>query len=1305
MRTPNPMFPEGLSNPSSSISPSSPTAWYMGVTPSLDGINLDKPVPARPPGIHHRSRSDFAGNYPKIPVATSLGKTISIMSPTEEVPTPFISPLPVQRNSQSRIPVSTQRTGVSSESGDSSPPRTISATSQHTGHWKPATKNFNNLHISKPDLISSSPDRRSNPSPSPRTPRGHNLVSMDQQARRSPRLAAYISEAQPLKSPPLRSSRPRQPVSTASTSASRARAAERLANNNSQITSATRKRQSRILPELGGVDFAARRQLIEEAVTKTVKEGEEKKAIEAERKRRSISQESRLQSAARDSVYFTPVESYSNTIPERSEDVTRGTDGKQPGVQTVESRPERDLSISTAHLVNRSVLDMSQEDSPTLGIANRFSSGRFTPNESPTPPSEPEPLSAMTTDTADTFFDNDPQDGPADVSDDHRTVLSNIMNLRRPSPDDRDSNGPPSAQLFQGMEGSFSDRDDEGSIQIMLRGTPVTDSVGARHIFHADETGEDYTQRTENRWSADSWSPSERYQEADTLHRGQDSPPEQAGERHAQQLEDHTYRSTAGPVGNNDHTPWSPDSAVSILSARTILDSESYNPISRLLESYHNPASNPMSPDDMRDLGERILRHSPNLARAGGWDPQKVTQLYLQSLGRSPYAQSTALPEPLRLISRQPAEQSVSIDQVASKHLQEEKLEETETNTQQHIAEGDSAEDPEEQNVVGRESLEVKDMLNPQRASLNQPDDWANTSPSMLDWIHHQAEDTPTEDKPLPVPKNWIGGVLDVPAKKDVQRARTPGFSADGHPQLPEIRRTESGLGIDINIESPHDGNSPVVRADQASSNDSPISSRITRITNTASPSPIRKQPPPVPIGYERNPVPSTSTANTISGTNGRFGTNETSHQVTSAPKSIGGTESTSTTIGVQPNDKPLASSDPVTRSASPLPEQKRLTRRRHILKELVDTEYSFGQDMTVVNDIYKETSAVLNSAEDVKVLFGNSDQIAAFSTTFLDALKQAAKSVYVQSKARRWARKRDSETTSASRDTDDQSSVVDSDLNDEEKDRKTFIGEVFNTHMSQMEKVYGDYLKNHDAANQKLQSIMTRSEGKVWLQECRTWAHDLTTAWDLDSLLVKPVQRILKYPLLLKELLEVTPENHPDFSLLDCVAREMVGVSKRINDLKKRADLVGQVVGANKKRKEFEGRIGLKGFSRRTEKFKQQVGLSDTVQDAAYNKVSEQFGVHYFQVQVVLRDIEMYTTDVQTFVNRFNDFVLAIEAHIDVGHSSYPEVESKWRTFRLSMRDILTTALADHVSYESLVERGWPLLMCPRLPPYARML
>lgn len=372
---------------------------------------------------------------------------------------------------------------------------------------------------------------------------------------------------------------------------------------------------------------------------------------------------------------------------------------------------------------------------------------------------------------------------------------------------------------------------------------------------------------------------------------------------------------------------------------------------------------------------------------------------------------------------------------------------------------------------------------------------------------------------------------------------------------------------------------------------------------------------------------------------------------------------------------------DPASR-ISPTPEERRLKKRRNVIKELVDTEYTFGQDMTVVVDIYKGTSSSCLglSPEDIKTLFGNSEQVVQFSMDWQDALKQAARSVYVLPKSQRWSSKRSSKCTQNSSATSN--SPEPQQIADEENDRKTAIGEAFMANIVRMEAVYSDYLRNHDAANRTLEVLLKNKNVNIWLKECREWAADLTSAWNLDSLLVKPVQRILKYPLLLTELLSATPSDHPDYTAISNALAATTAISVRINEMKKRADLVGQVVGSGRKRKESDVRAGLsKAFGRRTEKLKQHVGITEMFSDKEYDILSQRFGDNFFQLQLVMRDVEGYLGEIQSSMNKFNDFIVAVEGYITLAPSNYPELESKWCRFRLAVKDVMTVALVDHVS------------------------
>ncbi|KAJ2399428.1 hypothetical protein GGI23_002662, partial [Coemansia sp. RSA 2559] len=58
------------------------------------------------------------------------------------------------------------------------------------------------------------------------------------------------------------------------------------------------------------------------------------------------------------------------------------------------------------------------------------------------------------------------------------------------------------------------------------------------------------------------------------------------------------------------------------------------------------------------------------------------------------------------------------------------------------------------------------------------------------------------------------------------------------------------------------------------------------------------------------------------------------------------------------------------------------------------------------------------------------------------------------------------------------------------------------------------------------------------------------TTSWDLPSLLIKPVQRILKYPLLIRSLLGLTPPHTSDHSRLEKAAFIVENIAETINAL-----------------------------------------------------------------------------------------------------------------------------------------------------------
>jgi hypothetical protein len=382
------------------------------------------------------------------------------------------------------------------------------------------------------------------------------------------------------------------------------------------------------------------------------------------------------------------------------------------------------------------------------------------------------------------------------------------------------------------------------------------------------------------------------------------------------------------------------------------------------------------------------------------------------------------------------------------------------------------------------------------------------------------------------------------------------------------------------------------------------------------------------------------------------------------------------------------------TSPAAPAPEQKRLSKRRHIIKELIDTENSYHQDLKIIEDIYKATcTPELVAPEDKKILFGNCDEIEKFAIYFYDELRKAATQVYVPPKSQRWGTRRNSFSTTQS----DNTTNAFTDAVDDEKDRTSLIGSVFLANMVTMEQVYGTYLKNHDAANQRLAALQGTPTVKCWLDECHANASDITAAWDLDSLLVKPTQRVAKYPMLLQQLLETTPADHPDHENLKTAVKDSIAMLTRINDAKKRADLVDSIVNG-RRRKESDLRGGLvKAFGRRTDRLKERVGLQEAFQDPDFDDLAHKFGGHFIRLQICMRDVQDYMNRTDKAVEIINNYASALELFTDVAPSSLPEIESKWRRYGQTIRDLNLVAFTEH---KTAVQKRvlTPMIACIKL-------
>ena len=87
--------------------------------------------------------------------------------------------------------------------------------------------------------------------------------------------------------------------------------------------------------------------------------------------------------------------------------------------------------------------------------------------------------------------------------------------------------------------------------------------------------------------------------------------------------------------------------------------------------------------------------------------------------------------------------------------------------------------------------------------------------------------------------------------------------------------------------------------------------------------------------------------------------------------------------------------------------------------------------------------------------------------------------------------------------------------------------------------------------------STLADSKSSDFMRRCQTEIQRQTNCFDLASIVIKPVQRILKYPLLINELSKCTEEGHTDWEPLQRAMEMLTDIAQSINENKRRQDLI----------------------------------------------------------------------------------------------------------------------------------------------------
>ncbi|XP_055889576.1 protein still life, isoform SIF type 1-like isoform X3 [Biomphalaria glabrata] len=204
--------------------------------------------------------------------------------------------------------------------------------------------------------------------------------------------------------------------------------------------------------------------------------------------------------------------------------------------------------------------------------------------------------------------------------------------------------------------------------------------------------------------------------------------------------------------------------------------------------------------------------------------------------------------------------------------------------------------------------------------------------------------------------------------------------------------------------------------------------------------------------------------------------------------------------------------------------------RMRKAIMELVETERAYVKDLKCLTERYLEPlkeETFLTSGE-IQQLFGNIQEIVAFQQRFLHSLEEAVESLS------------DFFTT-----------------NDASHFKRVLfsLGGSFLYYANHF-KVYSSFCASHSRS----QKILNPDANEALREFLRARNPKQQHSATLESYLIKPIQRILKYPLLLQQLCNMTNVDTDEHHHLSEALKGMEAVAEHINEMQKIYDEYGSV-------------------------------------------------------------------------------------------------------------------------------------------------
>ncbi|XP_075366163.1 rho guanine nucleotide exchange factor 37 [Mycteria americana] len=273
---------------------------------------------------------------------------------------------------------------------------------------------------------------------------------------------------------------------------------------------------------------------------------------------------------------------------------------------------------------------------------------------------------------------------------------------------------------------------------------------------------------------------------------------------------------------------------------------------------------------------------------------------------------------------------------------------------------------------------------------------------------------------------------------------------------------------------------------------------------------------------------------------------------------------------------------------------------QRLAVEELITTEASYVHNIQLcVSDIRAHLQKKQLPDLDLEGLFSNTDDILHISRRFLKGLEA---------------------TTT------------------QEHEQLLCISALFQEFKEEMETVYKIYCASYDHALLLVESYRKDPRLQEEILETLNATVPHTGASDLSFFLVMPVQRVTKYPLLLRKILENTPTSASAYPALQAAVRAMAQVNANINEYKRRREVATKYNKAEHLtlRDRF-ARLNTHSIAKKTTRlsrlFMHEAGIVAKTEDREYDDLEEKFQCVVSSVAVLKENVASYLGHLEAFL------------------------------------------------------------------------